>query len=277
MNRDVLARIAFRSTFVMSAAFLLAPLIVLIVFSFNADRFPSLPWKGFTLGWYGEFYEDASLHDALARSCIVAAAAALVSVVLGFVAAYGVRHWPGPRAHLLVGFIFFPCFLPYFLLGMATAVYFSFLGIGGGLVPVILIHVVVCAPIAFAVIRIRLEDISRDIEEAAVNLGAGHGRLIWEVILPGSRTALVGAFLLAFAFSWNEFLISWFHSGFQSTLPVAIWSMVRAAISPEINAIGALVFLTSIVLVSTGYFIALAPARRRTAGRTRNTVLSTET
>ena len=87
-------------------------------------------------------------------------------------------------------------------------------------------------------------------------------------------TALVGAFLLAFTFSWDEFLIAWFHSGFESTLPVVIWSMVRAAISPEINAIGALVFLTSVILVSTGYFIALAPSRRRTAVSARNAALN---
>jgi len=248
MNRATVARLAFLSSLALSAAFLLAPIVVLIAFSFNADRFPSLPWKGFTLEWYRALYEDDSLHAALIRSCIVASIAAFGSVVLGFGAAYGVRHWRGPRVHVLVGFVFSPCFLPYFLLGMATAV---------------LIHVVICAPIAFAVIRIRLDDISRDIEEAAVNLGASGTRLLLDVVFPSSATAIAGAFLLAFTFSWDEFLIAWFHSGFESTLPVAIWSMVRAAISPEINAIGALVFLMSVILVSTGYFIALAPSRRR--------------
>ena len=263
MNRATVARLAFLSSLALSAAFLLAPIVVLIAFSFNADRFPSLPWKGFTLEWYRALYEDDSLHAALIRSCIVASIAAFGSVVLGFGAAYGVRHWRGPRVHVLVGFVFSPCFLPYFLLGMATAVYFGFLAVSGGLIPVILIHVVICAPIAFAVIRIRLDDISRDIEEAAVNLGASGTRLLLDVVFPSSATAIAGAFLLAFTFSWDEFLIAWFHSGFESTLPVAIWSMVRAAISPEINAIGALVFLMSVILVSTGYFIALAPSRRR--------------
>lgn len=262
MSREVLARLVFRLVLVGSLIFLFLPVAVMILFSFNVDRFPSLPWKGFTLAWYAELLRDQALNEALWRSLIVASISASVSVAFGFTAAYAFRHWSGPRANSVLGFIFLPVFLPYFMLGMASAVYFGTLGIGGHLGAVILIHVVICAPIAFAVIRIRLEEIGRDVEEAAINLGADSLRVIWEVMLPNSIMALVGGFLLAFTFSWDEFLIAWFLSGFDNTLPVVIWSMVRSTISPKINAAGALVFATSVILVSVGYFVAVSPARR---------------
>ena len=128
------------------------------------------------------------------------------------------------------------------------------------LLSVIISHTVFCAPFAMFIIRARLRSIHATLEEAAWDLGAGRWQTVRELILPLSTPGLIAAMLLTFTLSFDEFIIAWFVSGFQPTLPVKIWTMMRGGIKPTINAIGAIVFIFSMSVLFIGeYYLGKKP------------------
>lgn len=249
---DRFATSLLRVYLVLAYAFLFAPIAVTIVSSFNADRFVTLPWRGFTWHWYDLVIRNRDLIFPLRNSVVVATGVGLMSVLLGFLGAYGLTRTRGRWQGLYTLGLISPLAVPWILLGLGLLVFFTRIGIPKSLFTVWISHTIFAAPLAMLIIRGRLLTMRRSYEEAAWDLGAGRLRAIWEVVLPLAGPGLVGAFLLTFTLSFDEFILAWFVSGFDETLPVKIWGMMRSGINPTISAIGAIVFVMSITLSILG-------------------------
>ena len=234
---------------VLAYSFLFAPIAASFVFSLNADRFPTLPLRGFSLEWYEGVLADPTLWEAFQSSVIVAAATAIIATALGFGAAYTDYRYNflGKSAYLALALL--PPTVPVIVLGLAMLAFLSQVSISGTLTSVILAHVVLATPFAMAIIRLRLSQMDPGLESAAWNLGASHWQAMRYVILPFTRPAIVAALFLTMAVSFDEYAIAWFVSGLNETVPVRILSILQGSVSPEINAIGSIVFTTSILLV----------------------------
>lgn len=230
--------------------FILTPIVSIIVFSFNADRFPSLPWGGFSLRWYEAILTDATLRQGLYRSLQVASVVAVISTAIGFATAYVDYRFRFFGKNLYLALAVLPPTVPVLILGLAMLSFFSLINLVGTLTGVIAGHVVLCAPFAMALIRMRLADMSPDLEGAAWNLGATRWRTMWSVVIPFCRPAIFSALAITAAVSFDEFMIAWFVSGMNETLPVRILALLQGQVSPRINAIGTIVFCVSIALVA---------------------------
>ncbi len=229
-------------------SFLFLPILMAVESSFNLDRFVGLPWKGFTLEWYRGILAAPDVLPSLRNSVVVGLCVATASVVLGFFAAYSLTRitFPGKDAYVMA--VVSPLAVPWVLLGLGFVIYFNSIGIPRSLIAIGISHTVFAAPLAMVMIRARLASIPPSYQEAARDLGASAARSIVEVVLPLAAPAIVAAFLVAFTLSFDEFILAWFVSGFETTLPVTIWAMIRTGLTPTVSAIGVLIFATSITL-----------------------------
>jgi spermidine/putrescine transport system permease protein len=229
--------------------FVFAPIVSTVVFSFNADRFPSLPWGGFSLAWYAAVLTDDSVRRSLMNSLIVAAAAAAIATVLGFAAAYVDYRFRffGKRAYMALASL--PPTVPVVILGVAMLSFEGRLGLSGTLAGVVAGHVVLCSPFAMALVRMRLADLDRDLEPAAWNLGATAWTSLREIVIPFALPSILASLFITAAVSFDEYMIAWFVSGLNETLPVRVLAMLQGQVSPRINAVGSLVFAVSAILV----------------------------
>lgn len=235
--------------------FLFAPLGASLVFSFNSDRFPTLPLGSFTLHWYEAVLADELVRESLGHTARVSVLSASLSTLLGFAAAYtDYRHeFLGKRFYLALGLL--PPTVPAIILGLAMLAYLSRLGLAGSWVAIVIAHTVICTPFAMALVRLRLSQVDRSLEAAAWNLGATPWAALRHVILPLCGPTLLGAWLLTMAVSFDEFAIAWFVGGLHETLPVRVLGFLQGQVSPRINAIGTLVFAVSIALVAVAQLV----------------------
>ena len=249
-----LLNIVLRIYLVFALFFLFAPILVTIAFSFNSDRFPSLPWRGFSLCWYEQLFAYPVLMTPLKNSFLVGIAVSLTAIILGFAGAYGLRHARFRWKNIYLLGMMSPLAVPWMLLGLGLLIFFSRLNIPKSLFTVWISHLVFCAPLAMVIINTRLNTIPKSMEEAASDLGASHWQTLVKVLLPQSLPGIVAAALLTFTLSFDEFIISWFVSGFSETLPVRIFAMMRSGTNPTLNAIGSIVFFISITFTVVAQF-----------------------
>ena len=237
-------------------AFILTPIASLVFFSFNADRFPSLPWGGFSLEWYRAIFADDTVRDGFWRSIQVSAFVSVVATFIGFATAYTDYRYNfrGKLPYLAIAAL--PPTVPVLILGLGMLSFFSMVNLVGTLRAVMFGHVVICAPFAMALIRMRLADMSPDIEPAAWNLGASRWSTMWRVTIPWCLPSIIASLAITAAVSFDEFMIAWFVSGLEETLPVRILALLQGQVSPRINAIGSLVFFISITLAAIGQLFA---------------------
>jgi spermidine/putrescine transport system permease protein len=243
-------------------AFILTPIASLVVFSFNADRFPSLPWGGFSLEWYSAIFADETVRAGFWRSLQTSAIVSVVATFIGFATAYTDYRYNfrGKMVYLAIASL--PPTVPVLILGLGMLSFFSLISLVGTLQAVIVGHIVICAPFAMALIRMRLADMSPDIEPAAWNLGASRWTTMLRVTVPWCLPSIIASLAITAAVSFDEFMIAWFVSGLEETLPVRILAMLQGQVSPRINAIGSCVFFITICLAAIGQFFA---SRRGTA------------
>jgi spermidine/putrescine transport system permease protein len=234
---------------ILGYGFLMLPIITLVVFSFENSRFPTLPWTGWTWDWYRDLGTDDTLIQALKASLIVSPLAAAIATVLGFFGAYALNRFEFRGKKPLTILLIVPILVPPLILGVAFLGLLSRVNLQGQLHSILLSHVVILLPTAIALITLRLMQMPKAIEQAAWNLGATEWQALWRVVLPWAIPGIAGAFLLAFTFSFDEFVVAWFVSGFEPTLPVAIYNFLGSNLSPSLNAIGTIVFLISIFLL----------------------------
>ncbi|MAG75343.1 MAG: hypothetical protein CL811_01175 [Colwelliaceae bacterium] len=231
------------------------PVALLVSFSFNKDNFPTLPWKGFTLDWYIQLFSNTSIIEPLLNSLIVAFFVGILSLTIGF---FGANYFYKSKIkfkNLLLGLSFAPVLTPTILLGIAFISYLRFLSIQPSLTGIIIFQTAFFSPIALVLIYYNLTKIDKNIEEASYDLGSNTFSYYIDVLIPMLKWNLLGVFLLIFAFSWDEFVISWFVSGFNLTIPVKIWGMMKTSISPEINALGSIILLTSFTLLVIAQYL----------------------
>jgi spermidine/putrescine transport system permease protein len=229
--------------------FILLPVAVLILFSFQDGRLAVPPFKGPVLDWYITAFNNPRMMDGLINSLMVGIVSSAISVILGFLAAYGISRYELPARRLLQGVIILPLAVSYLLVGMGLLVTLSSLGLGPSLWVVIVGHVVINMPLAFAICLAQLGEHQRKIEWAAKDLGASTFRVLTQVTMPLIAPALIAAFCLCFTLSWDEFIIAFLVTRFDVTLPIVIWTMLRGGLNPQTNAVGSFIFLCSILML----------------------------
>jgi ABC-type spermidine/putrescine transport system permease subunit II len=250
--------------------FVYIPIVSLVVFSFADDRYPSLPWPGFTLDWYTNMSDDPEIYPALKNSVVIALIVGVVATALGAAAAYFLDRWEFRGQSVYLGLVIIgPC-IPLVVLALSMLIFLREVNLAGSLTAVTISHVGLAAAFAVAIVRMRLTDMDRTLEKASWNLGAGELRTIWRVVLPQLAPALAAAFFLTMSISWNEFVVSWFVSGLDTTLPVKIFFSFQGNVSPRVNAVGSLVVGASFVMVAlAGFFLVMMGrgSRRRRGAR----------
>ena len=242
--------------------FIFLPVAVLILFSFQGSQVPVPPFNGPSLKWYGAILGDARITSALFNSLLVAIISSLCATVLGFLAAWGFARFTLRFSPLLKGLITLPLTVSYLILGMGLLVFFNSLGLPKSLVLVGIGHVVINMPLCFAIILSQMTSNQANIERAARDLGAADWQVLLLITAPMLWPALFASFFLSVTFSWDEFVIAFLLTRFDTTLPVEIWNLLKGGLSPRTNAIGALVFGVSILFAVLFEVIAF---RKRTA------------
>jgi spermidine/putrescine transport system permease protein len=228
--------------------FVYLPVVVLVIFSFQGSLFPIPPFNGPSLRWYDAALSDGRLTSGLGHSVVVALFSSLVATLLGFLAAWGFARFTLQASALLRGLITLPLTVSYLIIGMGLLVVFTWAGIPKSLVAAGIGHVVINLPLCFAIIYSQMGDNQANIEKAARDLGAGELHVLALVTAPMLWPALFASFFLSMTFSWDEFVIAFLLTRFETTLPVEIWNLLRAGLNPKTNAVGSLVFGISIIL-----------------------------
>lgn len=236
--------------------YLYAPLAVIVVYSFNDNRITGV-WTQFSLKWYGSALNNPALMGALKTSLLVAAIATTVATTVALVAALAIVRGRNLRLRKLSETVVnLPLLLPEIVLAVATLILFSLLGIQNGMVKLVIAHSAFCTPFAFLPIRARLQGMSLDFEEAATDLYASTWVTFRRVTLPLIFPGLFSGAMLAFLISMDDFITSnMLSSGGTTTLPVYIFSLIRAGTSPELNAIASLLILASLVLATVALLV----------------------
>jgi spermidine/putrescine transport system permease protein len=234
----------------LALAFLYLPIIMVVLFSFSQDVTTRFPIRGLTLAWYVEMLDTEHLLAATQNSLIVAAAAALLTALIATPAALALTRYRFRISGGLTAFFVLPLSLPTLIIAVSLLLMFRATGTQLSLGTVVLGHTVYLIPFTFLVIRARLLDMDRYIEEAARDLGASGWRTFWEVTFPLVRSSIVGAMFLVFAQSFDLFVITLMTIGPQSTLPLVVWSMLRTGVNPSINAISTVLIIVSATLLT---------------------------
>ena len=227
--------------------FLYVPILVVIVMSFNASDNPFL-WSGFSLKWYPALLQDSDIMGGLRTTLIVATGTTIISVILGTLLALALeRYFP---SRFLDAAAAAPAVMPDIMLAIGLLAFYTLVNFTLGAFSVILAHSVFGIAFVAAVVRVRLAGMDSSLEEASRDLGASSLKTFWSVTLPGIRPAIIAGALLAFTLSLDEFTVAFFTaSPSDPTLPIVIYSMVRFGVTPEINALAALLLLVSFTVV----------------------------
>jgi spermidine/putrescine transport system permease protein len=242
---------------VVAYTFLYAPLVALVVFSFNSSRFTA--WEGFSFAWYRALFATPELAESTWNSLAVGAAATIISTAIGTLCAYGL--WKR-RSPVLVAGLYASIVTPEIVMGVALLAFyqwaFRFLNLQLGMHTVILAHVSLCLAYVVLVVIARLRTMDSTLEEAAQDLGANAWQAFARVTLPAIAPAVTAAALLAFTVSFDDYVITSLVAGVDSeTLPLVIYAMARRGVNPVLNA------LSTIIVVGLGALILISERLRR--------------
>ncbi len=230
-------------------AFLYVPIWVLIAFSFNSSRSLTWPLSGFTFEWYEKLWHNGDLLTAIGNSFYVASGATVLTLVVGVPAALALHKFHFPGKVIFRRMILLPITLPGIVTGISMLNMFRLFGFQLSLETVILGHATALLGVVVTQVFARLQRLPKSLEEAAFDLGAGPWRSFIDITLPNIRSAIIGAGLLSFVLSFDEIPVTFFLTGRDNTLPMYIYSTLRRGVTPEINAVGSLIVLMSLVLI----------------------------
>ncbi len=237
-------------------AFLYLPVLFLPLFSFNEGTIVAFPIKGWTLNWYRQLGGEDTLIQALMNSLIVGLLAALMSTAMGLFAARAYARYRFRGSGISEGLVMLPLVVPGIIVASSMLVLFVSIGLKPSLMAVTLGHTFLCLPFAVAIMKSAFDDFDVSLEEAAFDLGSGAFETFRRVTLPVVAPGMVASILVTFTVSFDEFVLAFFLSGSQPTLPVYIWSQIRfPAKLPNTLALGSLLLLASVLLlVAAEYF-----------------------
>jgi len=246
------ARIAqvFFSLYALSFYFFLyAPIVLVVIFSFNVSRFPN-NWAGFTLDWYVKLFGDYAIGFALKNTLIVSISSTIISTIFGTMISVGIERYRFLGKAPLDALLFLPIIIPDIAMAIMLLAFFVLVKMELGLSTIIISHVAFNIAFVAVIVRARMASIDPGLEEAASDLYANEWRAFWRVTFPLLLPGILAGALFAFTLSLDDYVITFFTSGPGSTtLPVRIYSMVKRGITPEINAVSSLLLLASMFLV----------------------------
>lgn len=232
--------------------FLYLPIAVLILYSFNDGK--TSVWKGFTLKWYYELFNNSAIMTSLYNTLIIAVLAALVSTVLGTLAAIGIYNMKKPVRSLVTNISNIPIINPEIVTGVSFMLLFAFLGtlfnFEMGFATVLIAHISFCTPYVILNVMPKLRQMDYSIYEAALDLGCNPRQAFFKTVMPEIMPGVISGMLMSFTYSLDDFVITYFTRGpkFQ-TLPIEIYTMLRRRISPTINALSTLLFIITIAIL----------------------------
>ncbi|MFN2629936.1 MAG: ABC transporter permease [Gaiellaceae bacterium] len=265
-----LARAAFGSWAAIVYVFLFAPIMLLVVFSFNANRFGTFPFTGWTTHWYGQVFGDYQIKDALTTTLKVAVEVTLISTAVGTAAAFPLVRSRLPfRTGVRIGMTL-PIMIPGLLIGVSLLVLLtSVFHVQLSPQTAVIGQSVYTTPFVLLLVAARLQGFDPSLERAASDLGANTFRRLRYIVLPLIMPAVFAGALLAFTLSLDEFIITLFLIGGHNTLPIYIYTQVKFGITPEVNALASLLLAASIALLALAFALPLAMRRARVALRDR--------
>ncbi len=230
--------------------FLYVPIVILVIYSFNASQRGAV-WTGFTLHWYNVLFNDRAVKKALEVTLWVGFWSTLIATVFGTLAAFALERFPRFRGRMpFDAVLYLPIIIPDIVMAISTLLFFVVLGVPLSRYTILIAHVAFNVAYVAVVVRARLADMDRTLEEAAMDLGADEWRTFRYITLPLLMPGILAGALLAFTLSLDDFVITFFVSGPGSTtLPVRVYSMIRLGVTPEVNAISTLMLLGSIMLL----------------------------
>ena len=239
-------RIALWAAALVAYAFLYVPLVIVVVYSFNDSRL-NAEWVGFTFDWYRRLAANDEMIAAAGNSLAIALVASLVSTVLGTMAGVAMHRY---RMIVLPVLVLTPIAIPEILMGVALLIFFVMLNFSLGLVSVALAHIAFCIGFVAIVVRARLAGMDESLIEAARDCGAAPWQAFLRVTLPLIMPGVVAGALMAFTLSIDDFVITFFTAGAGTvTLPLQIYSMIKIAVTPEVNAVSTLLMLLTLLLI----------------------------
>jgi len=235
-----------RATSLAVYAFLYVPLLIVIIYSFNDSRL-NAEWVGFTLAWYRKLFRNDDMLQAAGNSLLIALVASSVATVLGTMAGVAMHKY---KLRLLTLLVLTPIAIPEILMGVSLLIFFVLLNMTLGLVSIALAHIAFCIGFVAIVVRSRLAGMDESLTEAARDCGATPWQAFRFVTLPLIMPGVIAGALMAFTLSIDDFVITFFTAGANaSTLPLQIYSMIKIAATPEVNAVSTLLMGLTLVLV----------------------------
>lgn len=237
-------------------AFLYAPIIILIINSFNASKF-GMKWGGFTTKWYGELVNNDSLMQAAGHSITIAVISATAASLIGSLTAVALFRYNFKGKKFVSGMLFLVMMSPDIVMAISLLALFLLIGANLGFLTLLLSHITFCLPFVVVTVYSRLKGFDVKMLEAARDLGASEWVILKQIILPLAKPAVAAGWLLSFTLSLDDVIVSSFVTGpSYEILPLKIYSMVKVGISPEVNALAAIMLVISLVLVICSQLLA---------------------
>ncbi len=230
-------------------SFLYLPIIVLIIYSFNASKFGT-SWKGFTFKWYESLMNNSSLMSAAGNSLLVAVTAATLATIIGSVAAVAFYRYGFRGKKMLLGLVYVLIMAPDIVMGISLLIMFVTIHMNIGFTTLLLSHITFNIPFVIVTVLSRMKGFDKNLFDAAGDLGATEFQTVRHVLLPMMFPAVIAGWLLSFTLSMDDVLISFFVTGPDfDILPLRIYSMVRLGVKPEVNALCTVMFALSLIIV----------------------------
>ena len=224
-------------------AFLYMPIGVLIAYSFNQSKSRSY-WTGFTLKWYKDLFQNEQILSSLRNTLIIAVVASVVATILGTAAAIGIDKFNKKLRSIIINITYIPIINPEIVTGVSLMLLFVFLRFEFGFSTLIIAHITLNLPYVILNVLPKLKQMDKFIYEAALDLGCSPFKAFFKVVVPEIMPGIISGFLMAFTYSLDDFVVSYFNTGAASqTLSITIFSMTRRKVSPEINALSTIIFI----------------------------------
>lgn len=228
-------------------AFLYVPLLIVVLYSFNDSKL-NAEWVGFTFKWYTTLFNDGPMLIAARNSLMIGAVTSLFATIFGTMAGWVLHRYKAPVLQLLT---VTPIAIPEILTGVSLLIFFNLLNFTLGYLSITLSHIAFCIGFVAIVVRSRMEGMDEALVEAARDLGASPWQAFRLITLPLIMPGVIAGALMAFTLSIDDFVITFFTAGVDSeTLPLRIYSMVKIAVTPEVNAISSLLMLLTLVIIT---------------------------
>jgi len=254
---------AIRIWTILVYGFMFLPVAVVVLLSFNANQFGSFPMTGLSLRWFGELWNNDAVMRAFQTSLLLGLMTAVISTTLGILASLALVRYDIPGRNTISTLLIAPILVPEVVLAVALLLFLNWLGLGKSFALLLAGHVIFTLPFVILVVQARLVSIKRDVEEAALSLGASPVQTFFQITLPLMLPAVLAGALFAFTISFDDITgtLFWKPGGVE-TVPTQIFSMLRNSISPEINALGTVMIVMTVGLPLLGLALARALAAR---------------